>query len=137
MVGCIDGGPIDAGSDAADVRTMDAPDVPVRCTAEASCTGSGGGAVSDLATGRCVECLSSTDTCPGGSYCVGATNRCAAVCRNDDGGAPGVASDAGVGDGGRGAGARYARWESRDAAQSSLVRPAAPNQDLPEPRRRW
>ena len=105
VAGCADGLSVVGGPDAAvsamdrpvvDVATMDTPDVPFRCTTDASCAGNAGGAVCDTTSGRCVECLATADTCPAGAYCVAATNRCAPGCRNDDGCAPGV-GDAGVG----------------------------------------
>lgn len=62
-----------------------APDLPadvrVGCAANADCAGSMLGAVCDVSTGRCVECVAS-DTCPEGRYC-GAGNRCLAGCRDD------------------------------------------------------
>ncbi len=62
-----------------------APDLPadvrVGCAANADCAGSMVGAVCDVSTGRCVECVAS-DTCPEGRYC-GAGNRCLAGCRDD------------------------------------------------------
>ncbi len=59
----------------------DATDARVGCGANADCVGNAGGAVCDVPSGRCVECVTS-DACPAGRYC-GAANRCLAGCRDD------------------------------------------------------
>ncbi len=75
---------MDGGMDATD---MDAPgmDVPVDtgCRANAMCTDMMF-PVCDTATGRCVQCLPSMDTCPTGQYCDPMSNVCSPGCRNDE-----------------------------------------------------
>ncbi len=61
----------------------DAPDGARRCTRDADCTAPSAG-VCDVATGVCVQCLPSNDTCPRGQYCNPTTLLCADGCRNDD-----------------------------------------------------
>ena len=109
----VGGGPMDASADAFDVFDagspdvgMDVADVPFRCTSNAACMGNAGGAVCDVSSGRCVQCVATADTCPAGAYCDGAMNRCVPGCRDDDGCAPGVVGDAGVSDGGTPRGGR-------------------------------
>ncbi len=82
--------------DAVDAPDVPAVDVPFRCTDNASCMGNAGGAVCDTASGQCVQCLASADTCPAGQYCTAGSNTCAPGCRNDEGCAAG-AGDAGAG----------------------------------------
>jgi hypothetical protein len=71
------------------IDAPDAPDVPpadtgpARCAADPDCVGSPGGPACDVASGRCVTCTPASDRCPAGQYCVGATNTCAAGCRDD------------------------------------------------------
>jgi len=102
------GGPPDAGGadafamdvptiDAPEVPSIDAPaqdvpedlvdapatDVPFRCAANADCMGSPTGNVCDVSSGRCVECLPASDTCPAERYCD-VSNRCLTGCRDDD-----------------------------------------------------
>lgn len=92
----IDGGSdsgAEVGADAAEDAGLDVP--PFRCVTNADCADGGSGAVCDGVSGRCVECVASSDTCPAGRYCVEATQRCTDGCRNDEGCAPG-ASDGGV-----------------------------------------
>ncbi|MDB4932683.1 MAG: hypothetical protein JWM10_5167, partial [Myxococcaceae bacterium] len=86
--------------DVVDVPSVDVVDVPFRCTDDASCAGNAGGAVCEVASGRCVQCLATADTCAAGSYCVAGSNVCAAGCRNDEGCAAGV-GDAGAAPGRR------------------------------------
>ncbi|MDB4929645.1 MAG: uncharacterized protein JWM10_2129, partial [Myxococcaceae bacterium] len=92
--------------DAVDVPAIDAVDVPAvdvpfRCADNAACAGNAGGAVCEVATGRCVQCVAGADTCPAGSYCVAGSNVCARGCRNDEGCAAGLGSDGGAGPGRR------------------------------------
>ncbi|MDB4930252.1 MAG: hypothetical protein JWM10_2736, partial [Myxococcaceae bacterium] len=72
--GAPDAAASDLGVDAPDVvdavDAPDAPDVPFRCAASADCVGHAEGAACDAATGRCVRCLATADTCPAGQYCV-------------------------------------------------------------------
>ncbi len=85
---------LDAPVDTALDVSLDAPlDTPVdmgppRCIANADCAGNPAGAVCDAASGRCVECLASADTCPPAQRCDPSSNACAAGCRSDDGCAP-------------------------------------------------
>ena len=73
----------EAGVDVWGDEGMDvALDTQTRCLGSRDCAG---GAVCDPASGRCVECVATADTCPGDQHCVEATHRCAAGCRNDDG----------------------------------------------------
>ncbi len=101
---------IDA-SDAADAS--DTPDVPSGCRSNDQCTTDPGGAVCDTATGRCVRCVASADTCPAAQHCDPMTFVCAAGCRSDDGCAAPPASDGGVGDGGA--------FDAGDAAVPSRI----------------
>ncbi len=83
---------VDAGFDVG----VDVPgDVPFRCADNAACMGNAGGAVCDTASGRCVQCVATADTCPAGQYCVASTNACATGCRDDA--ACRAATDGGVG----------------------------------------
>ena len=93
--------PVDAGSpmDIAMDVAMDAPmDVamdapmdtpadmgPPRCTSAADCMTNPGRGACDTATGMCVQCVASSDTCPATEHCNGATNTCEPGCRSDDG----------------------------------------------------
>ncbi|MBK6533602.1 MAG: hypothetical protein IPF99_29660 [Deltaproteobacteria bacterium] len=91
----VDVTPVDVTPDV----TTDAPDVvpvdvPFRCATNADCAGNAGGAVCDTATGACVQCVPSADTCPVGQYCVAASNTCAPGCRSDE--ACASATDAGT-----------------------------------------
>jgi hypothetical protein len=75
-----------APMDAVDVPpSLDVPadTGPSRCTADGDCVGNAAGPACDTASGRCVPCTAATDRCPAGQYCVGATNTCAAGCRDD------------------------------------------------------
>jgi len=83
---------VQVAPDLPSIDAVDVPpavDVPFRCSDNASCAGNAGGAVCDTASGRCVQCVASADTCPAGQYCVASTNACAAGCRNDEGCATG------------------------------------------------
>ena len=94
--------------DAPDVPSpIDAPDVtdvpvdaPFRCALDGDCAGRAEGAVCEVATGRCVRCLATADTCPAGQFCLSGSNTCAPGCRNDEGCAAG-ATDAGTSSGRR------------------------------------
>jgi hypothetical protein len=65
--------------DAADDRP------PMRCTANSDCATDPGGRVCDLASGRCVECLPSADTCAPDRHCDAVMLRCVPGCRSDEG----------------------------------------------------
>ncbi|MFO0627979.1 MAG: hypothetical protein U0325_20555 [Polyangiales bacterium] len=78
-----------------DVPALDTPDVPARCTGDNDCARSASGGVCDTASGRCVRCTSTRDTCPGSQHCD--LNTCVDGCHTDEGCA--VRADAGV-DGG-------------------------------------
>ncbi len=82
--------PADVPADSADVPV----DVPFRCTDNASCAGNPAGAVCDTATGACVQCVATADTCPTGQYCVAGSHTCATGCRSDE--ACSTATDAGT-----------------------------------------
>jgi hypothetical protein len=83
----------DEALDAADVS--DAPDArdavevavdtgPPPCTSDADCAGSAGGPACDTLRGRCVQCRPGNEArCSASEYCVEATGRCAAGCRDD------------------------------------------------------
>jgi hypothetical protein len=85
------GSPLDAAPDvAADVAAdvgMDTPaDMgPPLCTSAMSCMGMTGREACDTATGRCVQCVASADTCPATEHCNAATNTCQPGCRADEG----------------------------------------------------
>jgi len=70
---------------------MDTPmDVPMdmgpsRCTADGDCLGNAAGPVCDVASGRCIGCRTSPDSCPADQHCDGASARCVAGCRADEG----------------------------------------------------
>jgi hypothetical protein len=69
-------------SEVTDVRdVVDAGPPP--CARAADCVGNPAGPACDTATGRCVGCVASDDTCPVGQYCVDGTHTCAAGCRSD------------------------------------------------------
>jgi hypothetical protein len=76
-----DGATSDAG-DAGD-GASDAPvdTAPKPCTSNGDCTGNPKGAVCDVATGACVGCLPSADTCPTGKRCDPSTNACVDGCK--------------------------------------------------------
>ncbi|MDB4929279.1 MAG: uncharacterized protein JWM10_1763 [Myxococcaceae bacterium] len=85
---------IDITTDITADVALDAPaDAPSRCATNADCVGRAGSAC-DVATGACVQCVATADTCAAGQYCVAATNTCAPGCRNDEGCA--AATDAGT-----------------------------------------
>ena len=113
--------PLDAGSDVPDATVTndladatdlggdrpvtpdapDAPDAPMACRANADCASDPGGAVCDTASGRCVRCVPSADTCPAAQHCDPMTFACIDGCRSDDGCAAPPGADGGVpGDGG-------------------------------------
>ena len=71
--------------DASDViDVIDVVDTgPPPCARAADCVGNAAGPACDTATGRCVQCVASDDTCPVGQYCVDSTHACAAGCRSD------------------------------------------------------
>ncbi len=108
------GGTVDAGTDvvvvndlgvpdngAVDVGTPDRPDVSSGCRANADCAANSAGLrVCDTASGLCVACLPSNDTCPADQHCVAGMNVCASGCRNDDGCAVTPTGDGGTPDGG-------------------------------------
>ncbi len=115
------GGPTDAGSvvdlgatdvgsamDVVDVPpaadtppAVDVPvDAPFRCARNEDCAGRAEGAACDVASGRCVACVPTADTCPAGQFCVAGSNTCAPGCRNDEG-CSSAATDAGAGPGRR------------------------------------
>jgi hypothetical protein len=119
------GGRSDAGADAPDARDIvdvsdaqdivdasdaqdivdvsdvsDVGDAPAGCRANADCAGDPGGAVCDVASGRCVRCVASDDTCPAGQRCDPMSFVCVDGCRNDEGCAGPVAADGGAVDAG-------------------------------------
>ncbi|MDO9022830.1 MAG: fibrinogen-like YCDxxxxGGGW domain-containing protein [Deltaproteobacteria bacterium] len=83
----------DASLDAPDAPADVPADAPFRCATNADCAGRAG-PVCDVASGACVQCVPSADTCPVGQYCVAASNTCAPGCRDDS--ACSAASDAGT-----------------------------------------
>ncbi|MDB4929691.1 MAG: uncharacterized protein JWM10_2175, partial [Myxococcaceae bacterium] len=90
----VDAGSLDTGAPDA---PMDAPPPdrgPLRCGADGDCLGNAAGPVCDVASGMCIGCRLSPDTCPGDQHCDGASTRCVSGCHNDDGCRSG---DAGVG----------------------------------------
>ncbi len=70
-----------------DVPPVDRPTADVgvpRCNRDDDCRGHELGLFAcDVASGRCVACTPSFDTCPSGQYCEGTTFRCVAGCRDD------------------------------------------------------
>jgi hypothetical protein len=56
-----------------------------RCTGDADCAGHPGGAVCDTASGACVQCVASSDTCSPEQHCDPMSNACVAGCRSDEG----------------------------------------------------
>ncbi|MBI5515579.1 MAG: hypothetical protein HY909_17495 [Deltaproteobacteria bacterium] len=70
----------------------DTAEAAFRCGADGDCAGNPGGAVCDTATGRCVGCVTTRDTCPAGQYCVASSGTCAPGCADDRG----CAGDAGA-----------------------------------------
>ena len=88
------GAPMDAAPDAAPDAPMDVgmdtpADVgPPRCMSAADCMTNPGRGACDTTTGRCVQCVASSDTCPATEHCNGATNTCEPGCRSDEGCAP-------------------------------------------------
>jgi len=64
--------------DTPDVNTAD---VQVSCRRTSDCASAPGLPACDLVSGRCVECVPTSDTCAPGSYCD-ATRRCVPGCRN-------------------------------------------------------
>ena len=53
------------------------------CTADVDCKGNAAGAVCDVKSGACVECLPGADTCAAGSFCDPAKLGCKAGCKAD------------------------------------------------------
>ncbi len=86
----------DAAPDAAP-DVADAPDAPGGCRDNAACAGDPGGPVCDTASGRCVRCVPSADTCPAAQHCDPMTFVCVDGCRSDEGCAA-PAGDGGVAD---------------------------------------
>ncbi|MBL8604016.1 MAG: hypothetical protein JNK72_18965 [Myxococcales bacterium] len=82
-----DTGPSDTGpSDTGPSDTGPGDTGPFRCTSDEACATSDAGArVCDTASGQCVACLPSNDTCPVDQHCDGATNACVPGCRSDEG----------------------------------------------------
>jgi len=85
----------DAPPDAAD-----APDAPAGCRANGDCASDPGGPVCDTASGRCVRCVASADTCPAAQHCDPMTFVCVDGCRSDEGCAAPPGGDGGAPDGG-------------------------------------
>lgn len=86
----------DDSLDRADVPTAD-QDVPVpadvhRCMTVADCADVPGATLCDFASGLCVQCLLSDDTCPSDQHCDGPTRMCLPGCRTD----LGCPSDGGI-----------------------------------------
>jgi hypothetical protein len=71
----------DAAPNDGAVQDAKSEDANASCKSNADCVGSLLGGVCDLATGICVECLASDDTCPLGEYCNG-SNKCASGCKS-------------------------------------------------------
>ena len=115
------GGRLDAGNDVSDIQTVDdlvdvkvapdvtdAPDAPDvtsapdamdgmgGCRSNEMCAGDPGGPVCDTASGRCVRCVASNDTCPASQHCDPMTFVCVDGCRNDDGCAAPAPGDGGT-----------------------------------------
>jgi hypothetical protein len=78
---------LDASVDAPKDVAMDTPadQGPPRCMGATDCAANPGRGVCDTASGRCVQCVASSDTCPATEHCNGATNTCEPGCRSDDG----------------------------------------------------
>lgn len=53
------------------------------CTTDADCADDPAGAVCQVGTGQCVECLPSNDTCPPGQFCKASILHCASGCTDD------------------------------------------------------
>jgi hypothetical protein len=89
--------PTDRG--ATDAADAPAPmDVDPPCRQSSDCAADPAGALCDVASGRCVRCLSAEDTCPAAEHCDDATHGCVPGCRADEGcsaGDGGVGPDAG------------------------------------------
>ncbi len=77
------------------IATRDSADAARTCRARSDCAGNAAGLECDTATGRCVACLPSADTCPASQHCDDASHTCVAGCRGDDGCA-GAVLDAGA-----------------------------------------
>jgi hypothetical protein len=86
-LGADTGAPVDTGTTDAGPADTGPADVPsARCTQNSDCAGNELGlTVCDTATGRCVQCVTTDDTCMPAQHCDGATNRCVAGCRSDEG----------------------------------------------------
>ncbi|MEZ4410951.1 MAG: hypothetical protein R3A52_31405 [Polyangiales bacterium] len=78
------------------VDAPDASDVDAGCTRDEQCTAAGMTRC-DTASGRCVACVPSDDSCPAAQHCDPVTFECAPGCHLDEGCS---GSDAGVPDGG-------------------------------------
>ena len=78
---------VDVAVDVALDVAVDAPvdSGPPRCVGDTDCAGNPAGAVCDVASGRCVGCVASADTCPAAQHCDAASNTCVAGCRSDEG----------------------------------------------------
>jgi hypothetical protein len=74
------GGDLGPG-DVADVP--DAGDGARPCRAAADCVGHPDGNACDTATGRCVQCVASADTCPVTEHCDDESHSCVPGCRDD------------------------------------------------------
>jgi Stigma-specific protein, Stig1 len=68
-------------ADVADVVDVVAADVQVTCRRNADCASAMGLPVCDLVSGRCAQCVPTSDTCATGSYCD-VSRRCIPGCRN-------------------------------------------------------
>ncbi|MFO0624665.1 MAG: fibrinogen-like YCDxxxxGGGW domain-containing protein [Polyangiales bacterium] len=80
-----------------DVVDVPTPDVPMGCRADNDCAGQAMTPVCDTASGRCVGCVTTRDTCAVGFYCDAMTRTCAAGCDTDSDCAPaGPTPDGGV-----------------------------------------
>ena len=71
-------GDVRPATDVVDVVTVD---VQVTCRRDGDCASATGLPVCDLVSGRCVQCVPTSDTCATGSYCD-ASRRCILGCRN-------------------------------------------------------
>ncbi len=90
-----DGGGGDGSGDA----TMDVVPAdmgPPRCTGDGDCVGNSGGPVCDVSSGMCIGCRTSPDSCPASQHCDGASMRCVAGCRADEGCMTGDAGTGGL-----------------------------------------
>jgi alpha-tubulin suppressor-like RCC1 family protein len=74
---------------------VDVVDVRVGCASDADCASDPAGRVCNLLTSRCVQCVTTNDTCPAAQHCDSATNTCVAGCRSDEG-CVGATRDGGV-----------------------------------------